>query len=297
MFHLILQAEAGGVPLYVIGLAVVALAIIGFVVYKKNIAEQPDSDAHPGVLRVNETAVPRVRPNNPAPNNAFEAAPKGNDLQSSASVPKSNKVSSQNAALAARQNIKQSIASGAKLTVETDAPSASIPVSPVASSNERDTFASDVIHEAEVLRGNGRRDLAAKKLREFVSKNPQNAGVLELLGDVLAESEDLSAAAEAYRQSAKINPQSARVCTSLAKTLEQIGDIPGAISAYRAATVADPTDHKAYNNLGGLLAETGDMNGGVEAFRKALAIQPDNEAAKENLALAEELLREQTATR
>lgn len=277
-----LQEENAPIPPYLFIFIAIAVVAIGAFLFYKSKRSTPETTVTPGVLRLEQKPADPFPTVNPAPTKQT-----GN-LQNQGVAPRN-----QNAAIAARQQLKQNITSGVRST--TEAPKdPTIPPVPVAA--KMTETATDMIHEAEVLRESGRADLAARKLRELVAREPANAAAYDLLGDILAESGDATGAASAYKRSLYINPKNAHVCVNLAKVLERLQDVPGAIAAYRAATVADPNDNKAFNNLGGLLAETGDLKGGVEAFRRALQINPSDSAAKENLELAEELLREQTAT-
>ncbi len=282
MLHLLAQ-EVAGIPWYVVVFVLIAVIVAGSVFWLTQREANPEA-------AITTTRIEVAKPMTTTSN--VPVAPRPEDFPAtSASIPQNNR--SPNAAIAARQQIKAQIQAGYKLTVDATANEEAIPTP---TPSRLSTTATDMLHEAEVQRSAGRSDLATRKVRELLLREPQNAAALEMLGDLLAATGDRTAAAEAYRESARSNPGSGRVCMSLAKTLEGLGDIQAAIAAYRAATVADPTDHKAYNNLGGLLAETGDMAGGVDAFQKALAISPDDETAKENLALAQDILRESTAT-
>lgn len=277
-----LQEDNAPIPAYIFVLIAIAVIAVGAFLFYKSKQSSPESTATPGVLRLEQ------KPADPIPSVTRPPATPTGNLTNQNVVPRT-----QNAAIAAREQLKQNITSGVKLTNEPPK-DPTIPPTPVAP--KMTATATDMIHEAEVLRESGRPDLAARKLRELVTREPGAAAAYDLLGDILAETDDLAGAANAYKHSLRINPKNSHVCVNLAKALERLDDIPGAIAAYRAATVADPANNKAFNNLGGLLAETGDMRGGVEAFRRALQINPSDQAAQENLALAEDLLREQSAT-
>ena len=282
MLHLILQEESG-IPWYAVVFALIVIVAVGSFFFAKHNEDDLETTA---ITTSRGEAVSRVQVTANVPVTA-----KKDDPPTTAATPLSGAAT--NAALAARQQIRAQIQSGGKLTSDPIAMPA--PIDPAVASQRMSVTATDMLHEAEVQRSAGRLDLATKKVRELLLREPKNAAALELLGDLLMATGDHVSAADAFRESAHANPSSGRPFMSLAKTLENIGDIKGAIAAYRSAAVADPTDHKAYNNLGGLLAETGDIEGGVEAFRKALEISPNDATAKENLHLAEELLRESTA--
>ena len=121
--------------------------------------------------------------------------------------------------------------------------------------------------------------------REILARSPRNAGAMNLLGILRAQSGDPSSGLEWLGKAVAIDPQSAAYRFNFGKALLRLKRVPEACEALERATVLDPAYADAHNELGLARAETGALSAAETAFRKALSLQPDNWEAHNNLAL------------
>jgi len=118
--------------------------------------------------------------------------------------------------------------------------------------------------------------------------HPRVAIIVNNLGSVLRDRDDLDGAEDAFRRALSINeaaygpnhPKVAGCINNLGGVLRAQGDLAGAGDAFQRALAIDENaygpDHPniavAVNNLGGVLQDRGDLDGAETAFRRALTI-------------------------
>jgi superkiller protein 3 len=116
-----------------------------------------------------------------------------------------------------------------------------------------------------------------------------------VLGDVLREQGNLSAAATAYRQAIAQYPADGTSYLNLGNVLLAQNQVDEAETAFRSA-LDRIEDHQirqiaqAYNGLGKALMQQNNLEMAIAAFQSALVFIPDWSEAQQNLQMAEEQL-------
>jgi serine/threonine-protein kinase len=126
-------------------------------------------------------------------------------------------------------------------------------------------------------------DEAMGYLRVAQALRPDNPVVWKLLGDVLAEQNDLPAAIAAFRQATQISPNYMPAYNNLGAALRAQKDYAGAIAAYQKATELVPDAAMPRYNLGLVLQDRGDRSGALAAFKKTVELDPGHAGAHHNL--------------
>lgn len=131
------------------------------------------------------------------------------------------------------------------------------------------------------------------KAREYylraIEKDPKNARIRVLFGNVLYYAGYVDEGIEQYREAIKLSPNYATAHFNLGIALEHKGDIDGAIESYRKAIEHNPRHAEAYANLGALLKEKGEVDEAISCLRKALELDKSLVAPQEKL---QEILQE-----
>lgn len=101
---------------------------------------------------------------------------------------------------------------------------------------------------------------------------------------------DLGGAEQHYRATLAREPEHAGALLNLGNILYHRGDVRGALEHYRAAVSAADDFPEAHYNLGNALDDLGQLDAAVRAYEAALVHNPDFKSAHFNLALAWEKL-------
>lgn len=166
--------------------------------------------------------------------------------------------------------------------------------------------------------------LAVCALRRAVELQPQDAGLLNDLGNALCEIDDHAEAESVFLRSLQLRPSYAEARSNLGTALRALGRLSEAEEEYRKALALDPeldaayrnlanvlremkrfqdseayyrriaernpADASAHNNLGNILSELGRLDEGEACYRRALQLRPGDIDSICNLGAA---LREQ----
>jgi len=144
----------------------------------------------------------------------------------------------------------------------------------------------------------GRSAEAVVILRRAAKRRPDRYEAFALLGQVLQDLRDHSAAADAFARAVALAPGAPGLASALALSLKAEGRAREAIPALERALRESPDDAEILANLGGLYREAGRATEAVELLGRAVAARPDWAPAHNNLGnallamgLAEEAVR------
>jgi tetratricopeptide (TPR) repeat protein len=132
----------------------------------------------------------------------------------------------------------------------------------------------------------GRADVARRQCEELLSREPEHAGALHLLGLIAHRSGHAAEAAELLRRAAEAPAAIALYLLSYAELGCASADRLVAIRATRRAVALDPGSPLAWFCLGNLLLETGAVAESRRCFRQVLALNPGFWQARANDATA-----------
>jgi tetratricopeptide (TPR) repeat protein len=124
---------------------------------------------------------------------------------------------------------------------------------------------------------------AKKKCRAILSKGPNNAAILQLMGTIELQLGNAGAALEWTQKAMAILPGSAELHCLHARTLAAQKKHAEAVVAFKRAIVLKPDYARAFYGLGAALKECGDEAGAINAYLDALAIEPDYPEALNDL--------------
>ncbi len=131
---------------------------------------------------------------------------------------------------------------------------------------------------------NGEFEKAATYYRRFLDYVPDNARVLQLLGDVLHQTGEIDAAIEFLQRATKLDPANALAHSNLGDALRDCGRLDEAADCYQRAIAAKADFAIAYNNLGNLQCDRDALIEAADCYRHALRIDPGLAVAHYNLA-------------
>jgi len=129
----------------------------------------------------------------------------------------------------------------------------------------------------------GRLDDAARIYRAVLTRTPDDADALHLLGLVEHQQGRHGTGAELIRRSLDADPTQFGAWTNLVTVLRAAGDRPGGQAAVAAALALAPGHGAAHFARGLLTAEIGAPTDAQAAFRMALALDPDHAPTRANL--------------
>ena len=124
----------------------------------------------------------------------------------------------------------------------------------------------------------GRLDLAVKKFKEIIRRDPTNVSAHNNLAVVLKRQGNKEAAVDEFQKALLNNPNTPELYNNLAAALIAVGRYDQAQDALFRALRLNPDFSDAHRNLGHILFLKGDYDGSISAFQEAL---------KENPALSE----------
>jgi protein O-GlcNAc transferase len=128
-----------------------------------------------------------------------------------------------------------------------------------------------------------RLDEAESIYRQLLARFPNHAGVLYLLGRLLAQKNQLEPAVKAVQRAVELHPSASDFLNLLGELLRRSGRVDEAMASHRRAAQVDPKNADAPNGLGNCLREKGDQHASIEQFREAIRLKPDFAEAHSNL--------------
>ena len=120
---------------------------------------------------------------------------------------------------------------------------------------------------------------AIDHMQRSLQIEPSNPDVLDHLGILLADQGDFQEAIDNFERALNISPDYSACWRNLGYTKELARDWSGAIAAYGAAIKFEPDYAAAHVSLGAVHCETGAFEDALPALNKALALEPDNHGA------------------
>jgi predicted O-linked N-acetylglucosamine transferase (SPINDLY family) len=129
----------------------------------------------------------------------------------------------------------------------------------------------------------GRLAEAEAAYREILSRNPNHAGALHLLGVLAGQAGRYDAALDLIRRAIAISSTDAFSHNNLGSALMAMGQLDEAIASYQQAIRLKPDFAGAHNNLGTALNGVGQLDQAIASYRQAIRIKPDFAQAHSNL--------------
>ncbi len=121
----------------------------------------------------------------------------------------------------------------------------------------------------------GRLAEAEQIYQQILSRQPNDAEALHLLGILAYQVNRYDVAADLIRRAIVVNPNIPTYHSNLGKVLADFGQLEAAVAACRTAIRLKPDSAEAWYNLGHALREQGQIEDSMAAFRKALEMNPD----------------------
>ncbi|HEY0231708.1 MAG TPA: sulfotransferase [Dokdonella sp.] len=129
-----------------------------------------------------------------------------------------------------------------------------------------------------------RHDIAIAALRQAQVRRPDDALILNDLGNALAGTPDTEAALASWRAACRIAPDFGLAWYNLGRQLREYGDVAGAAAALQKAVDLLPDHWQSRAVLGDALVELGRVDEGAALFRAILAERPQTGRAWWDLA-------------
>ncbi len=123
---------------------------------------------------------------------------------------------------------------------------------------------------------------AERRLRAAAQAEPRHAGVLNLLGALLASQQRYWEAEPFLRAATKIPPASASTLYNYGLTLQNLDRPRDALGAFEKALTKNPRSADAWFGRGSVLSESGKAEEAIACFDRALAIDPNYHRALAN---------------
>jgi tetratricopeptide (TPR) repeat protein len=155
----------------------------------------------------------------------------------------------------------------------------SAPENPLAGQGRPDAAA---LQEAIDLHMQGQFERAAARYEAFLTGDPLNAEVLQLLGMTVLACGQAPRAVELLRQSVDLAPDRPSAHANLGRALKEAGHGEAAIASFDRAIAAAPGDFDAWIDRGNTLATLGRIHESLTSFDAALAVNPSHVGALNN---------------
>jgi arylsulfatase A-like enzyme/Flp pilus assembly protein TadD len=120
----------------------------------------------------------------------------------------------------------------------------------------------------------GQHDLALREVRELIGRQPQGAGLHQLLGEILQATGDTTGARRAFEDESRLFPGDPLPHLAIGRLALSRNRTAEAESAFRRAIVAHPNSADAIVTLSDLLSQTKRMEEAELLVDRALALQP-----------------------
>jgi hypothetical protein len=115
---------------------------------------------------------------------------------------------------------------------------------------------------------------ALEAQRRLAAERPQDAAVLNDLGNLLMLVPQPAEAEAAYRKAIELDPNKASALFNLGLLLQQRGEMREAYDLYERAVKADPNHAWAYYQLGTIQEVRGQTSKAVDSYARAFALDP-----------------------
>ncbi len=126
--------------------------------------------------------------------------------------------------------------------------------------------------------------LDAKSMYEQVlCENPNEPVALHLLGVLMRQTGDNTAAIALIEKAVYLRPDYAEAHNNLANAYVDLGRIEGAVASYQRALAIKPDYAEAYTNLGNVFLSQGQLEEAVAKYQDAIEVKPDYAEAYNNL--------------
>jgi predicted TPR repeat methyltransferase len=117
----------------------------------------------------------------------------------------------------------------------------------------------------------GEHAAAIRIYRWFLTREPDNARVLQIYGIALMQIGDLDGAVRVLSRSIASDPHDSSTHGNLASALYQQGRLHEAVAAFDAAIEVDASATDAHNDRGNALRDLGRTDAAIESYRRAIA--------------------------
>jgi tetratricopeptide (TPR) repeat protein len=118
----------------------------------------------------------------------------------------------------------------------------------------------------------------AAPLLAQLKTDPNNANLLENVGDIYYDAQQYPAAIEYYQRALNVQPSNTSVRTDMATAIWYTGNADGAITEFKKSLTYEPTKANTLFNLGIVLWQgKHDSAGAIAAWQKLLAANPNYE--------------------
>ncbi|MCL4205420.1 MAG: tetratricopeptide repeat protein [Pirellulaceae bacterium] len=154
----------------------------------------------------------------------------------------------------------------------------------------------DAFETAKSFHQAGRLAEAEAGYRAVLDSEPENADVLNMLGNVLADQQRWQEAADSYRRAVAARPDKAAAHYNLGNALSALDLLRDAVQAYQQAIALRPDYAKAHFNLGNVLFDLGQLSDAAGCYRQALDADPGHPDAAALYNLARTLHRQGQAS-
>jgi len=115
---------------------------------------------------------------------------------------------------------------------------------------------------------------ALEAQRRLATERPQDAAVLNDLGNLLMLVPNPAEAEAAYRKAIEVDPNKASALFNLGLLLQQRGDLRDAYDLYERAVKADPNHAWAHYQIGTIQEVRGQTSKAVDSYARAFALDP-----------------------
>ncbi|HEY7426032.1 MAG TPA: tetratricopeptide repeat protein [Gemmataceae bacterium] len=129
----------------------------------------------------------------------------------------------------------------------------------------------------------GRLHEAGRMYQDILSRNPNHADALHLLGVVAHQLGQNQQAAQLIGRAIALRPDIPAYHANLGEVWRALGQVSQAADSCRAALRLQPNYPEAANNLGLALLAAGDTSGALDQFHTAIRLRPDFGMAHNNL--------------
>lgn len=144
----------------------------------------------------------------------------------------------------------------------------------------------DILQDALNFHRAGALDRAEELYRRILFREPENPGILHLLGSVAHQRGRYDAAINLLGRAIDVDDQIAEFHNTLGAILQAIGRSEEAVCEYRRAIMLKPGYAEAYNNMAMVLQDQGSCQKAIEYYRRAAGLAPNCAEIHFNLANA-----------
>ncbi len=122
--------------------------------------------------------------------------------------------------------------------------------------------------------------------RQILSRHPDHAEALQLLGALAVQAGRVEAGMELMRRAIRLKPDYAEAHNNLGIVLQNAGQTDEAMASYHRAIRLEPDYAEAHYNLGVALMAGGQLDEAIACYRQAIRLKPDYAEAHYNLGVA-----------